>query len=79
LTCNGFQSLGVGAGRFLRSLLVGKAAVTFEDGVVGAADFVEEAQGVLCSVSVTWPEKLRDPSVKLRNVSGGGPKAQPIR
>jgi hypothetical protein len=42
---NGFQSLGVGAGSFLRSLAVGETAGPLEDGVVGGADFVEEAQG----------------------------------
>jgi hypothetical protein len=44
---NGFQSLGVGAGRFRSGLTVRKASVTFEDGVVGRANFVEETQGVL--------------------------------
>jgi len=42
---NGFQSLGVGGGCFRSGLTVGEAAVTFEDCVSGAADFVEEAQG----------------------------------
>jgi len=43
---NGSQLLGVGAGRFRSGLTVRKTAVTFEDGVVGAADFVEKAQRV---------------------------------
>ena len=43
---NGFQSLGVGAGSFRSGLTVGVATSPLEDGVVGGADFVEEAQGV---------------------------------
>lgn len=37
-----FHFFGVCAGRFLRSLAVGETAATFQDGVVGAPDFVEE-------------------------------------
>jgi len=38
------QPFGVFPSSFLRSLTVGEAAVTFEDGVRGAANFVEETQ-----------------------------------
>ena len=43
---SGFQSLGVGASGCGGSLTVGVAAGPFEDGVIGRADFVEEAHGV---------------------------------
>ena len=42
--------LGIFSSSNLRGVYRGKAAVTFEDGVGGAADFVEKAQAVLLSV-----------------------------
>jgi hypothetical protein len=48
------SDIAVCSGSFLRSLLISKAAVALEDGVVEGANFVEEAQGWLLRSPEEW-------------------------
>lgn len=62
---------------FVRSLLIGKAAVTFEDSVVGTADFVEEGHRHLARPTyLTMGVVVNTPSDTVANAFPCGDSAK---